>query len=254
MESSDRPFSRRGFIRAGAGTATGLAALNAAGSASAQSDLYGGHLADTSNFTGTTSDAREVEEIVVEVGVEGNDGPNAFGPPAILVEPGTTVTFQWTGNGFHNVIHQPNTDPDRSEELFNSNDEFGSAVESPGSPWEFTFEEAGLYPYYCGPHQSLGMQGIVVVGEDNVEGDLVVFGEEEEPFSIPGSVWTGIAVFGGVSVVGVAAYRELIYGYDEDTHGGDDHGGDAHAEDDHSEDDHGGDDHVDDTADAEESE
>jgi len=56
------------------------------------------------------------------------------------------------------------------------------------------------------------MKGVVVVGEDNVETDLVPYGEggggDEGGPSV--SVMGGAAVFGAVTLLGVAVYSELI--------------------------------------------
>ena len=42
----------------------------------------------------------------------------------------------------------------------------GNPVDTSGVEYEHTFEEDGIYKYYCAPHKSLGMKGAVVVGSD----------------------------------------------------------------------------------------
>jgi hypothetical protein len=43
-------------------------------------------------------------------------------------------------------------------------------VTDAGFTFEYTFEEEGVTTYYCQPHQSLGMKGVVVVGSLPDEG------------------------------------------------------------------------------------
>lgn len=118
---------------------------------------YGGWFSETSNFDGTTVDARGRDSVTVAVGAQGNGGALAFAPPAIWVAPGTTVEWEWTGNGgAHNVVSAGSSDT-----------EFGSgdAVDSSDETFYQTFDEAGNNMYYCSPHQSLGMHGAVIVQE-----------------------------------------------------------------------------------------
>ncbi|QGX95071.1 halocyanin domain-containing protein [Haloplanus rallus] len=91
------------------------------------------------------------DQVTVSVGAQGNGGAFAFDPTAIRVSAGTTVLWEWTGQGAqHNVADE------------------GGAFESDltaeeGFTFEHTFEEAGTYRYACTPHRSLGMKGAVVV-------------------------------------------------------------------------------------------
>jgi len=205
MDQTESPVSRRRLLKTGAGTATGLAATTASGAAVAQSDAYGGHLSNDDSWDGTTADATGMDELTVGVGTEGNNGSFAFDPSAVLIEPGTTITWEWTGaGGAHNVVHDV-----EDGRLFDSGDPIDSETET----FESTFEEGdeGVYPYICVPHVSLGMKGVVVVGEDNAETELSPFGDgnEEEGLNTV-SVAGGAAVFGVVGLLGVAAYRELL--------------------------------------------
>ena len=97
-------------------------------------------------------DAREFASVTVEVGAE--DGL-AFGPPAIHVDPGTEVSWAWTGEGgAHNVIAEDGT--------FDS----GEVRSGHRSTFTHQFSESGVTRYYCLPHRSAGMKGTVVVGGD----------------------------------------------------------------------------------------
>ncbi|MEF8887931.1 MAG: halocyanin domain-containing protein [Haloarculaceae archaeon] len=159
MTDTDADVSRRGFIRAAAG---GAAATAATGTAAAQEEGggegsggepdFGGWFSDVSNFDGL-EDMRGTDQVTVEVGVEANGGPYGYAPAAVHVDPGTTIQFEWTGNQEHNVVHQ---DGDFESDLYTA----------PGVNYEYTFEDDGIYNYYCTPHRGLGMKGSVVVGTD----------------------------------------------------------------------------------------
>jgi len=201
MDQTQTPMTRRGVLTTGTGAVVGLAATTASGTVGAQTDAYGGYLSEEGTWEGETADATGAEEVTIDVGAEGNNGNFAFDPPAILIEPGAAITWEWTGaGGAHNVLH------DVDDPLFRS----GDPVQEEGATFEFTFEEAGVYPYVCVPHRSLQMKGVVVVGEENAETDLVEYGGEEGPGLATSAIWGGAAAFGVVALVGVAAYRELV--------------------------------------------
>jgi halocyanin-like protein len=111
------------------------------------------YVGDSSNFDGNTVVMADQDEVSVAVGAEGNGGAFAFDPPAVQVSTGTTVVWEWTGEGGgHNVVSEGEGPLDS-----------GSAVAEEGSTYEYTFEEAGTYLYNCTPHATLGMKGAVVV-------------------------------------------------------------------------------------------
>jgi halocyanin-like protein len=157
-EDDAASMSRRGFFRAGAAGAA-VAAGVAAGSGTAAAQ-YDGWLDDVSNYDGT-HDYRGQSEVTVSVGA-GENGL-LFGPAAILIDPGTTVVWEWTGQGGgHNVVEENG--------VFSS----GEPVAEEGETFEYTFEDAGdgdVFRYVCEPHQSVGMKGAVAVG--SVDDQLV---------------------------------------------------------------------------------
>ena len=109
------------------------------------------YLSDANGYDGSIEDATGEDNPTVMVGA-GEQG-YAFDPAAIRVSTGTTVTWEWTGNGGeHNVVAE--------DETFTSGDDY---VSEEGHTYEYAFEESGNYPYRCVPHQSLGMLGAVVV-------------------------------------------------------------------------------------------
>jgi len=108
---------------------------------------YDGFLDDVSNYEGTV-DMRDADEVTVDVGA--NDGLT-FGPAAVAVSTGTTVVWEWTGQGGqHNVA--------ASDGAFES-----ETVGEEGHTFEHTFEEAGTYTYVCTPHEAVGMKAAVYV-------------------------------------------------------------------------------------------
>mgnify|MGYP000654450639 CR=1 FL=1 len=109
-------------------------------------------LVGAGNFDGTVVDRTDADTATVTTGAEGNGGNFGFAPPAMKVSPGTTVVWEWTGEGgAHNVVSKG--DGPLDSEL----------VTEDGSTYEHTFEERGTYLYHCAPHQALGMRGAVVV-------------------------------------------------------------------------------------------
>jgi halocyanin-like protein len=157
-----RTLSRRAALRATAGTVAATAGLAATGTATAQGDVdYGGWFGsgtggETANFDGTV-DRTGQESVTVDVGSEGNGGPYAFGPAAVRVDPGTTITFEWVSDT-HNVLIE--------EQPSGTGWDGVEAIENTGFSHEHTFETDGIYKYYCQPHLALGMKGAIVVGGD----------------------------------------------------------------------------------------
>jgi len=99
----------------------------AAGRDPSEEPNYDGFFDDVSNYDGTV-DMRDADEVTVNVGA--NDGLS-FGPAAVAVSSGTTVVWEWTGQGGdHNVSA--------------TDGEFESdTAGEEGHTFEHTFEEAG---------------------------------------------------------------------------------------------------------------
>ena len=103
--------------------------------------------------------AAEVPDDVVvmegtDVRVESLD--NTFRPPNIQVEPGTTVTWTNDGRNEHDVLPV-------------EGDAWGVEIADfqPGDEYQHTFDEPGVYDYFCSIHgtTTAGMIGTVVVDE-----------------------------------------------------------------------------------------
>lgn len=106
-------------------------------------------LADARLYDGTIAVRTDEDEVTVDVG-GGPDGL-AFDPPALRIDAGTTVRWEWTGEGGeHNVVSTPESDSE-----FSSGD---SAAEA-GTTFEHAFDEAGIQLYECEPHRGVNMLG-----------------------------------------------------------------------------------------------
>jgi halocyanin-like protein len=205
-------LTRRSLLTRSAGVATaGAVGTAASGSASAQGSAYGGYLSDTSNFEGETADATGMDEVTVSVGA-GTSGL-LFDPAAVVVDPGTTINWEWTGEGGAHNVYNDDQLSNVDERLFES----GEAVDTTGVQLSHTFESAntGTHPYACSPHRALGMKGVVVVGPDNVQGDTYPFGQVEETLNSV-AIFGGAAVFGTTALLGLSAYREMFADDDQE--------------------------------------
>ncbi|MFA9518254.1 halocyanin domain-containing protein [Halopenitus sp. H-Gu1] len=153
-DDGEATLGRRDFFRVGAGAAAVTAGI--AVGAGTVAAAYDGWLDNVSNYEGTVDHTGE-DEVTVTVGA-GNG--LLFAPPAILVDPGTKVVWEWSGEGGqHNVV-------EADEEIFGS-----ELTDEAGHTFEHVFEEEGTFRYRCEPHEAVGMKGVVAVG--GTDDDLV---------------------------------------------------------------------------------
>lgn len=108
---------------------------------------------DASLYEGELVDETGSDEVTISVGAGTG---TAFDPPGVRVDTGTTVIWEWTGQGGnHNVVPTGDTDFEdfgQSE----TTDEEGYTIQN-------TFEEAGVAMFLCEPHAAQGMYGAVVI-------------------------------------------------------------------------------------------
>ncbi|KAB1192123.1 halocyanin domain-containing protein [Haloferax sp. MBLA0076] len=206
MTDGNVDMSRRAFLGAAAGGAA-VAATSGTAAAQTQEPDFGGYL---DGIDGGYEDLRGQSEVTIEVGAEGNGGALAFAPAGVWVDPGTTVTWEWTGEGGgHNI---------KMEEGPASLDS-GAAVAEAGTTYEYTFEEAdaGISKYYCEPHQALGMLGAVAVGGDVPTVEVGGGGGGASLPQVPDSAKAlGVATtFAMIATLGLA-YFFMKYGGDYD--------------------------------------
>lgn len=111
---------------------------------------FDGWFEGVDNYDGV-ADRTGTDSTTVQVGTDANGGAYGFGPAAIRVSTGTTVAFEWTGEGGqHNVAER--------DGAFESD-----MYQEAGVHFEHEFGEAGTYAYVCTPHEALGMKGAIVV-------------------------------------------------------------------------------------------
>lgn len=105
-------------------------------------------LSETENYDGVDDFTGE-DEVTVQVGeVEGAPQTFVFEPAAIRIDTGTTVVWEWADTRNHSVTAEEG--------------EFDSGVTDEG-PFEYSFDEAGEFRYYCEPHRGQNQLGAVVV-------------------------------------------------------------------------------------------
>ncbi|WP_233752281.1 MULTISPECIES: halocyanin domain-containing protein [Halostella] len=114
------------------------------------SDGLDGWFDDVDNYDGIVDRTGE-DEVSVQVGSQANGGGFGFGPAAVSVSPGTTVVWEWTGEG-------------GSHDVQADNGSFASQMtDEAGHSFAHTFDGTGTTKYYCMPHKAMGMKGAVVV-------------------------------------------------------------------------------------------
>ena len=201
-DDSSPGLPRRRFLR-GAVVASGVAATVSGTAAAQETVSYGDWFTgqakggEVQNFDGTTADETGSSSVTIEVGAEGNGGPYAFAPPAVRIDPGTTVTFDWVSDT-HNTIVE--------EQPEGAGWEGHQPIENTGFSYEHTFETEGVYKYYCEPHLTLGMKAAIVVGD----AEIAAAGDGAEggvAWTWPGGE-TGAAFMG--LLVGTAGLAALI--------------------------------------------
>lgn len=105
------------------------------------------YLEDTPNFD-SVEDFTGQDEVTIENGFKDDYNGFVFDPPAIQVDVGTTVVWEWIDDEAHSVTHEGGD--------FDSGDE-------QDHEFEYTFDEEGTWLYYCRPHQAMGQKGAVIV-------------------------------------------------------------------------------------------
>jgi plastocyanin len=124
----------------------------------------------TTAAVAASRDARAQERVTVEM----TDGL-VFDPESVTVVPGTTVVWENVGQVGHSVTAYEGELP-ADAEYFASADAGSEGATRDAYPaegdvaggerYEHTFDVEGTYEYFCIPHESAGMLGTVVVGED----------------------------------------------------------------------------------------
>lgn len=95
-----------------------------------------------------------------------NNGEYYFDPIGLFVETGETVTFENVEGGHSTVSYKDGVGQATTTRIPDGAQSWESSIlTESGATFEHTFETAGTYDYYCGPHKSLEMVGRIVVGD-----------------------------------------------------------------------------------------
>jgi plastocyanin len=144
-------MDRRAFLRiAGAGTA-----LSLSGCLGAADGIDLGGLSDDDFDIGMSANAFLPEEYEIPTGgtvVWGNNGSRGHTVTAYRTIPEDAEYF--ASGGYD--------DPDTARREWFAR---GGGTISPGETYEHTFDTPGRYNYFCIPHESGGMIGVIVVTE-----------------------------------------------------------------------------------------
>jgi len=87
---------------------------------------------------------------------------NYFSPDLICIKPGDTVLFKAVDKG-HNSVANKDMLPEGAE----------SWKGKISKDIEVTFTVEGAYGFHCQPHRSLGMVGLIIVGDHSVNYEAV---------------------------------------------------------------------------------
>src|SRR6056297_1833081 len=214
-------MKRREFVRTAGGASAAVAAgAGATGTAAAQEQQPDWPSGVTSGNLGSYQDARGQSEVTVQVGA--GDSGLAFDATQLWVDPGTTITFEWTGNGgAHNVQTVEGGGPASLDS--------GDPVGEEGYTYEYetSEEDVGITHYHCVPHTAVGMHAGLAVGGDVPTVEAGGGGSNGWPENIAHvgvplhAHWIGIAAVLGISLTFVFTFYMLKYG--ESAHTG--HGG-----------------------------
>lgn len=111
--------------------------------------------ATTETTTATTDDGEEQITMI----------DTAYSPLEASVEPGTTVVWSNADAFGHDVASAQFSDSAASWDL-------QTGIVQQGETVSHTFEEPGVYEYYCTIHSRQIMCGVVVVGDASYDGSL----------------------------------------------------------------------------------
>jgi len=227
-DMTNKEVSRRAFVTAaGAATAAGATATTVAqesptategggnetagdesdgggGGGGTDVPVFGSYLGDANGYAEEdTLDARGQGEVSIDVGV--GDQGIAFDPATVWVDPGTTITWEWTGEGGgHNVV--TNDGPAALDS--------GDPVDSDSETYEYevTEDDAGITTYKCEPHEGQGMKGGIAVGND-VETTTIETGGGGPSATIPSEAYAlTVATFIAMTTTLGLGYFFMKYG------------------------------------------
>ena len=161
MQRLDLSHSRREFL----GAVAGAGAVGTAGCLGDDDDndartpeqIVTDWLGPATNYDDEDDIADQTgeESIVIENGT-GQAGSWTFTPPAVRIDAGTEVTWEWVSNG-----HTVTLITAAGATLTDWEDH--DSVEGTGFEHTETFPDAGIALYECRPHRAQGQLGAIIV-------------------------------------------------------------------------------------------
>lgn len=95
-----------------------------------------------------------------------------YEPANLTIKPGDTVVFQGVSGGFHNVQFWADSMPAAAQSALDAVIPNRMSLlatnlvpESDSLVFTFTGVPAGRYPFYCLPHEAMGMKGVLTIAE-----------------------------------------------------------------------------------------
>jgi len=101
---------------------------------------------------------------------------SCFDPAEAIIDVGGEVIWTNTDTAAHTA-----TSGDLTNDPDNVGTEFDSSLFGPGKTFSYTFEEAGIYPYFCMVHP--WMKGVVTVQAETMEEEEEEMTDEEETYA-----------------------------------------------------------------------
>lgn len=100
----------------------------------------------------------------VTVEIKGTNSNPRFIPAIVKINPDDVIRFV-NHEGLHTVTayHPDNRRPQR---IPDSAESFDSGPLKPGDIWDLKINDAGIYDYYCLPHEQMGHTGRIISGSD----------------------------------------------------------------------------------------
>jgi plastocyanin len=89
---------------------------------------------------------------------------NFFSPDTLTIQPGDTVIFENAQDEPHEVMFI--SQPKGVDEMIMS-----PMHDKKGDKFSYTFTVPGTYKFHCHPHEALGMEGTLIVGEASKAGE-----------------------------------------------------------------------------------
>ncbi|QHS17240.1 halocyanin domain-containing protein [Halopenitus persicus] len=205
-------MKRREFMRTAGGSAAAVAATSAATGTAAAQEVRPVWPSAVEGNVNSYTDARGQDEVTIAVGA--GDGL-AFDPTKVWVDPGTTIVWEWTGNGGDHNVHAVEGPASFESQITG---EEGFTFE-----YETSEEDAGITHYQCDPHAQVGMHGGIAVGEDieteEVGGANTGWPENVHDIGVPlHAHWVGLIV--GVAITLTCIFTFYVLKYGESAHTG----------------------------------